>query len=315
MKRLTTFAAFTLLLHCSAAASQSAESTLTATQILDRSIEAVGGFERFAAIRASRIERTLYFDPDDRTDSLRTIQHTTFPHTMQMEVHRPNGQGQLLQYHGHVITVGTTQDDLAPAEDGTRDWFRGFYWREWWVVYARYAWHGLSEVWLAAEPPVVENGVTYHVISIEPRDADPYRLFIDAATWRPAMRKFRGGDREVVDVYSDYRESNGVLFPMRIDSYIEGDLAEEIVYSDTSFTFDEQSLSIERRLDDILLASLDEKQIPGFVALVQQGGKNAAAQGLRPGKYRARSPDAARKRSAARQCFQDLCGRCSHAAS
>ncbi len=244
---------------------------LPAVEILDRSLEALGGFELFARMRESHIDRALHFHPAGGSPPLRTVQKTRFPHTMLMKVHRDEGEDQSIRLHGTTIESAEGSGAFEPADQGTADWFRGFYWREWWVVYARYAWHGLGEVWLESLPPVRVDGRSYHVILVEPRDASEYRLFIDAETWRPARREFRSGDRHTVDVYSEYERFDGVLFPTRIDSFADGQLTEEILYSEVSFSFDRKPLTLRRRMEEILEASRDEKGIPGLVAWVQQG--------------------------------------------
>ena len=250
-------------------AAQDPES-LTPSEILARSVEAMGGAERFARIRKVRAERTLEPLPAGSQPKVRTLQVATFPHTMEMTA-ESGETTTLLRYEVMRVDRGTERSDLAPASAATRTWFRGFYWREWWVIYARYAWHGLGEVWLEALPMEVRDGRRCYGVSVEPRDAPAYRLYVDAETWRPAQRIFSAGDQEVVDRFLDYRRFDGVFFPTRIESSVDGKPAEDIRYLGIELELDTEPLTLRRRLNEILEASRAEKGIPGMVAYVQQG--------------------------------------------
>lgn len=250
------------------AAPADATSRPTASAVLEASIEAMGGLETFARIREVRLERTT--TAGEPATEIRTSQHALFPHTMRLHI-GVGGEEIIYRYQGMRVAAGRAGQALAPADDETRDRLRDLYWREWWVVYARYSWHGLGEVWIEALEPQVVDGRLCDVVRLRPRDAGDYLLYVDRESRRPARRVFDSGDGEITDVFSDFVEHDGALFPFTVETYRDGQRVEVTSYASASLTLDKQPLTLARRLDAILTASLAEKRIPGLVAMVKQG--------------------------------------------
>lgn len=213
---------------------------LSADDILRKSSDAMGGSNAFARLRESWIERKLILQSDNGSKTITTHQFTVFPNRMTM-IALADGETSFYRYQDMHISASTSDNILQDANEGTTAWFRGFYWREWWVLYARFARNQLDDVLVKAGEPILEEGNLYHVLHIEPQDTEPYTLHIDNKSWRPIKRVFKSGENNITDLYTDFQKHDGILFPMMIKSYVDGKQSEDIHYSNISFLFKGES--------------------------------------------------------------------------
>ncbi len=250
-----------VLASCAGAAAQAP----TASSILERSIDAMGGFENFARLREVRIESTSV--TAGSPSEIGIVRVAKFPHTMTIDYERGK-ETERYRYEGMQVTAARLPGSLEPAGEELRDRVRQSYWREWWVVYARFAWHGLGEVWLEAGD---DDGRGYYTIRVRPRDAGEYRLLVDAETLRPVRRIYSVAGGDIVEAFSDFETLDGILFPTTVELYLDGELMQTVRHTSIAVEFDSDALTLERRFDAILEASLAEKGIPGMVAMIERG--------------------------------------------
>ena len=244
----------------------------TASEVLDKMSEATGGLERYRRLEAVSLERTLTVMAEAAGRAIAMRQEVVLPDLVRITVRTDDGDQVLELSNAGVRARGAGQKEYVDAEKGSADWIRSFIWRDWWFVLARRAWHGLGEVRIRAEDDVSENGKTYAVIRIAPRDLVPYRLFVDRATWLPHKRVFEAAGTPVTDIFSDYREFDGLLLPTRILSYADGKLSEDIRYQTYKPKFIERPASLEAQIEAIVKRTMDEKHIPGLaLAVIDKG--------------------------------------------
>lgn len=215
-----------------------ANQRLSPDELLRRSLNAMGGSGSFTRLDESWIEREVLLQSEDGTRTITTHQMTKFPDSMTM-IALTESDTSFYRYKDGHISASTAENTLRTANEGTTSWFRGFYWREWWVLYARFAKNQQDDVTLQTGEPIHENGRLFHVLHVEPHGAPPYTLHIEDKSWRPAKRLFKSGESDVTDLYSDFEEHDGILFPMTIKSYVNGEQTEDILYSNISFLFNE----------------------------------------------------------------------------
>ena len=271
MSRNVRFPAVALLALLALASSPaSAQAAPTASQLLDRSVEAMGGFESFARLREVRIERVRSSHSVGSEETERIALDARFPHTM--TIRRSGGATPTVhRYRGGRVTTGPSEGALETASTEVGARVRDLYWSEWWMIYARYAWHGLGEVWLEALEPQTIDGRTYDVIRVRPRDVGEYRLLIDRNSQRPARRVLELAGTETIELFSDFEEHDGILFPRTVEILVGGEPAAVMTTPSISLVFDDEPLTLERHLDAIVTANVQEKRIPGLVAIVQRG--------------------------------------------
>lgn len=238
----------------------------TPAEILESSIAATGGFETFARLRAVEIEMV---SKSRGGEQVRLLSSARLPHRM---VRRRSGPGgtRVVAYDGGRVSLVSGSDEVAAGADAARD-ARSRYWRDWWILYARYAWHGLGEVWIDALEPRTVGEEEYHALRVRPRDANEFELLIHAESHRPAAVTFTAGGEAVTRFFDEFRNFDGILLPTRITTAGTGTKPETLRIDAVRATYDTQPLTLERRLDAILRASIDEKRIPGLSAIVAQG--------------------------------------------
>jgi CubicO group peptidase (beta-lactamase class C family) len=241
--------------------------------VLDKVSIATGGLERYRQLEVVSLERTLTLLGKKGKPAISMSQKVVLPDLIRVTVKTDGGDRVLELSNAGVRAKGPGQAEYVEADIGDADWIRSFVWREWWFVLARRAWHGLGEVRIMAEDDVSENGKTYAVVRIAPRDLAPYRLFVDQETWLPYKRVFESNATTVEDVFSDYEKFDSLLLPTRIRSYSDGKLGEDIRYQNYVPKFVERPASAEARIEAIIKRTMDEKHIPGLSVTVIEKGK------------------------------------------
>lgn len=253
------FSIIALILVPVAATAQSGDLPPT-DLVLRASVQAVGGMEKFARLKRIEIDRRIAA-PDGAAIAADRI--TGAPPYL------------LTQYVDGENAPRRTYDSRKKAQHGVNAERlaanRSFFWREWWMLYARFAGAGLGEVFITARTDADrEPGAI--VLDIQPRDADAYRLILDAATHLPQSREFDLDGAEIRDVFSDYRPIGGLFLPHRITSFRNGERTEEISL-DWTVDFARGRRSSTEQINEILETAIADKGMPGVSALVMQGDK------------------------------------------
>lgn len=240
----------------------------TPAEILESSIAAAGGLETFARLRALEID-SLKTAGDG--EPVRSRSSLRLPNAMQWQSSQ-RGSERVVRYEGGRVAQVSGSDEVAVDEREARQ-IRSRYWRDWWILYARYAWHGIGEVWIdSLELKIVESRA-YQVLRIRPRDADEFELWIDAETHLPAALGFDVEGERVTRYFDEYRKTDGLWLPAKITTAVDGQVTKTRRIESASATYDTEPLSLARRLDAILLASVEEKRIPGLSAIIAQDDK------------------------------------------
>lgn len=248
------------------------EPAVFAADIFSKAIAATGGWEAYARLREVELTRTIA-SGDSGAIPMQFRQLVTLPAVLEVSS-KTDDAFVASSIDGWEAHQGPTTDQAAaPADASTATALRSYLWREWWYLFARYRWHGLGETFVEALQPVWENGQELQVLSVEPRDATRFRLYIDAETGLPVKREFQDGDAEITDRFDDFRAVGGLKLPFHVTSWRNGVQTEDIRYLDYRLHFAELGDDpLAARIDAIVTASMREKHIPGLTLVVLKNG-------------------------------------------
>lgn len=233
-RRLHTFAGYLLVLAFSVLAPGEAlygqapgnaaqDTALTAEGLLAKCIAAYGGRERVNSIRTYRVEthNTLWLSR--QKVQLAVTETVSLPDRTRQVMDLPGGERtQVLNGEEGWLKIGAEVGPLPNAEK--REMQRGLF-RETLNLLHKGA---RGEFTLKVHGKETYEGRTLHILNIKNADGDFVNLHIDADTFLPIKKSYRGsaeaGLATLEEIYSDYRDVDGLMWPFRIEVYANGRL-------------------------------------------------------------------------------------------
>lgn len=159
-----------------------------------------------------------------------TIPGTTivsFPDRLRVEQTLPNGMTITVADDGDRMMLESPQG-TQPAPPQIRQQFAGQLWR-----YPPYLMARLEQAELQARDLGTEEveGTTYRLVEVTPPAGEPFTLYLEPESLRPARMEYtemsRQGPRQATDVFEDYRDVSGLTVPFRTVTYRNGEQVAE----------------------------------------------------------------------------------------
>ena len=180
--------------------------------LLERSVEALGGSEAFAAVTGIRETGSLNMITPQGEMAMDVETLVSFPGNIRSVLQTPMGEMQQLKIGGQawmVSPMGTRQlpPPMLKEMDATM-------WRSLVYLYGQIDAEGLTVQHTGQE---TFDGVVTEALLITPPGLDPFRLYLDAETMLPvktaAQSMTQSGPAETETIYGDYREVAGLKLP------------------------------------------------------------------------------------------------------
>jgi CubicO group peptidase (beta-lactamase class C family) len=249
---------------------------LSAQRSLDRLVEATGGLALYRNLDRMAIERDLHEPRDERDAGPRLSSQTLDNHlgsglTITEDV--PNARPLVLTLPEGSVSSGAGGNEES-VEDGTAEWMRGFFWRQWWYIAAEHAAGRLPEGMVTLDWSGPHEGREVVRLRIAPTWTEPYLLELDRRTWLPVRRlfAFAGGEPTVDDSFHDFQDVEGFLLPHKILSRSRGKLTEDIRIRTYLPGPRGQPKTTRERILQLLSGTMMERRIPGLsYAIVRNG--------------------------------------------
>jgi outer membrane lipoprotein-sorting protein len=202
----------------------SAEDMAAGKEKLMAAREALGGSE-FNAVENMRAKSEAQVDTPQGTFTIPTTTTVQMPGKIHVKQTLPNGMTLTVADDGDQMMLQTPQG-TQPAPPQIRKQFGGQLWRN--VIYLM---TNLEREKVEAQAQGTETieGTTYDAVKVMPPEGEPFTLYLDPETMRPARMSYTAmtqqGPKESVDVFSDYQEVSGLTVPFKTVTYQDGQQA------------------------------------------------------------------------------------------
>ncbi|MFQ5674948.1 MAG: hypothetical protein ACE5G1_03555 [bacterium] len=205
-----------VLLHTTGFAFQrspAAEENLTKGRaILQKTIAATGGSEKFAKINNFRIKTASKIFGQQTTLELTVTETVEFPDKTRQFFELAAGQRiQVLDGNVGWKKSGGTVTDLTEAE--RREMKRGLF-RDTINLFKRVENDGLRTEYFGEE---IVGGDTLFVVHIKDKTGEFFNVYVNARTFLIEKKSYQGGPEALLatlqEIYSDYRDVQGVKIP------------------------------------------------------------------------------------------------------
>jgi outer membrane lipoprotein-sorting protein len=202
-------------------------SAQTVDELIGRMITARGGIEKIKAIQTRRETGTISFGPE--TEGPFTAELAR-PNKLRVEVHLPNGN--VVQAYdgnsGWQITPGADQpfvmDQTQQRSMSEQADFDGA------LIDYKKKGNAVEQVGVGE----VDGRKTYR-LRVTLANGDVHYWELDAENYLPVRwrgnRTANGNEVPIESVFTDFRDVNGVQYPFRIESFIEGKLVQQMKIS------------------------------------------------------------------------------------
>ncbi len=184
-------------------------------ELLDRSVEALGGREAFASVQAIKQTGTLTIIRPMGEMSIDIESLVSFPDMARSIMQTPMGDIQMLLNGEQAWMIGP-MGNAQPAPPQQRDSMREEIWRNLVFLYGRVSEEGLQVQHLGQEEI---DGKAVEALLITPPGFSPFRLYLDAETMMPVKKAGQSmtqqGPVETESMMSDYRDVDGIKLPFK----------------------------------------------------------------------------------------------------
>lgn len=209
----------------------SAEEMAAGAEKLAAAREALGG-SAFDAVENMEVQSEATVETPQGTFTIPTTTIVAMPGKIHVEQQLPNGMTLTVADDGEQMMLNTPQGtQQAPPQ--VRKQFSGQVWRN--VIYLM-ANFERENVQAQDQGTTEVEGTTYQAVKVTPPEAEPFTLYLDPETMRPARMNYTAmtqqGPQESTDVFSDYREVAGMMVPFKTVTYQNGEQAAETVLQD-----------------------------------------------------------------------------------
>ena len=184
-------------------------------ELLERSVEALGGSEAFAAVKTFKQTAAVTIIRPMGEMSIDVEQLISYPDKVKSTMRTPMGDIQLVM-NGDQAWMVNPMGAVEPVSPQQRDSTREEIWRSLVFLYGRVNEEGLVVQHLGQEEI---EGRTVETLLITPPGFSPFRLYLDAETMIPVKKAGQSmrnqGPVEGERMMSDYREVAGIKLPFK----------------------------------------------------------------------------------------------------
>ncbi len=193
----------------------------SAQEILARAVDAAGGRAAFQRIRNFRVRtESMIYQPQTRL-KLVVTETVELPDKTRQVMELTGGERiQVLNGEKSWKSLNGEISGLSEAEK--REMQRGLF-RDTISLFRRQSWDDLNIAYLDRE---VLGDQANHVVQVAQKQGDFFRLYIDSKTYLISKKAYHGapevGLALLEEIYSDYREVDGIKLPFRTEVRANG---------------------------------------------------------------------------------------------
>ena len=198
-------------------------------ELLERSVEALGGSEAFAAVKTFKQTTSVTIIRPMGEMSIDVERLISYPDKVKSTMRTPMGDIQLVM-NGDQAWMVNPMGIVEPVSPQQRDSTREEIWRSLVFLYGRVNEEGLVVQHLGQEEI---EGRTVETLLITPPGFSPFRLYLDAETMLPVKKAGKSmtqqGPVDAETMMSDYREIGGIKVPFKETSTENGNPSSEAI--------------------------------------------------------------------------------------
>lgn len=191
-------------------------------ELLAEAREALGG-DAFQELENMVVEQETVRQLGQGEVTIPATSIVALPDRLRQEQTLPNGMTVTIADDGDRMMFETPQGTQA-APDRIRRQFAGQLWRNLPYLMANLE---RAEVQARDRGTGEAEGISYRVVEVTPPEGEPFTLYLDPETMRPARMEYmetgQEGPRQVTDVFQDYRDVSGLSVPFRTVTYQDGE--------------------------------------------------------------------------------------------
>ena len=198
-------------------------------ELLERSVEALGGKETLASVQVVHrtAEVTIIRPMGEMAIGVESL--VSFPDKVKTTMQTPMGDIHMVM-NGDQAWMVSPMGDTQPLPPQQRDSMREELWRNPVFLYGRVDEAGLTVQHLGQEEI---DGRAVEALLITPPGFDPFRLYLDAETMLPVKKAGKSmtqqGPVDAETMMSDYREIGGIKVPFKETSTENGNPSSEAI--------------------------------------------------------------------------------------